>query len=50
MILFAAMTSVVFAAIAKETPREQAWTGLRLLAGFVGAGVALGWLMYFIPL
>lgn len=50
MVLFAALTSTVFAAIAKDAPREQLRTGLRLFAGFILAALVLGWLMYFIPL
>jgi hypothetical protein len=50
MIVFAAMTSAVFAAIGQETPRAQVRAGLRLFAAFIGAAFVLGWLMYFIPL
>lgn len=49
LMLFAALTSVVFAAIARETPREQLRAGLRMFAAFVGAAFIMGWLMYFIP-
>ena len=50
MLLFAALTATVFAAIAKDAVRDQLRTGLKLFAGFVGAAIALGWLLYFIPL
>ncbi|MEX2270188.1 MAG: hypothetical protein WD690_01865 [Vicinamibacterales bacterium] len=50
MVVFAALTSAVFAVIAKEAPRDQLRAGLRMLAGFVGVAFVLGWLMYFIPL
>lgn len=50
MVLFAALTSAVFAAIARETPRDQLRAALRMFAAFIGAAVVLGWLMYFIPL
>jgi hypothetical protein len=50
MMLFAALTAAVFAAIAHDVPREQARAGLRMFAGFMAAAIALGWLMYFIPL
>ena len=50
MVLFAAMTSAVFAAIAKDSLREQLRAGLRLFAAFVGVAIILGWLMYFVPL
>ena len=50
MMLFAALTSLVFAVIAKDAPRDQIRAGLRMFAGFVGVAFVLGWLMYFIPL
>ncbi len=50
MIVFAAMTSAVFAAIGHDPPRAQLRAGLRLFAAFIGAAFVLGWLMYFIPL
>ena len=50
MVVFAALTSAIFAVIAKETAREQLHTGARLFAAFVGGAFVLGWLMYFIPL
>jgi hypothetical protein len=49
MILFAALTSAVFGAIARDTWREMATTALRLFGGFIGVAFLLGWLMYFIP-
>ena len=50
MALFAAFVSVVFALLMREEPREQLELGGRLFAGFVGGGLLLGWLMYFLPL
>ncbi|HUF24090.1 MAG TPA: hypothetical protein VMN81_08190 [Vicinamibacterales bacterium] len=49
LVLFALMTSTVFAVIARDAVRDQVRTGLRLFAGFVGVAFILGWLMYFIP-
>jgi hypothetical protein len=49
MIVFAALTAAVFATIGHDEPREQARAGLRMFGGFIAAAVALGWLMYFIP-
>jgi heme/copper-type cytochrome/quinol oxidase subunit 4 len=48
--LFAFFVSLVFAVIAKDTPREQARFGGVLFAGFVVSAVVLGWLMYPFPL
>jgi hypothetical protein len=50
LVLFALFVSVVFAALMRETPREQAILGLRLFGGFVAAALVLGWLMYPLPL
>jgi hypothetical protein len=50
MVLFAGFVSVVFAALMRDQPREQVRLGAMLFAGFVLAGVVLGWLMYPIPL
>lgn len=50
LVLFSACAAAVFAAIAKDSLRDQLRTGLKLFAGFVGAAIALGWLFYFIPL
>lgn len=50
LLLFAALASAVFAAISRDDPREQLRTGATMFAGFVAAAVALGWLMYPLPL
>jgi hypothetical protein len=50
MALFAALVSTVFAALVRETPREQLSFGARLFAGFIAAAIAFGWLMYPFPL
>lgn len=50
LILFAFFVSAVFAALMRDEPRDQVSFGVRLFAGFVGAGVLLGWLMYPLPL
>ncbi|HXH06215.1 MAG TPA: hypothetical protein VNI83_06460 [Vicinamibacterales bacterium] len=46
LVLFALLVSTVFAALLRDDPREQARLGLKIFAGFVGAAIALGWLMY----
>ena len=48
--IFAFLVAVVFAVIAKDDPREQLRFGGVLFAGFVGAAIVLGWLMYPLPL
>ena len=50
MIVFSLFVSVVFAALTRDTPREQLTFGVRLFGGFVGAGILIGWLLYPLPL
>jgi hypothetical protein len=50
MVVFSLAVSTVFATLLRDTPREQLALGGRLFAGFVGAGMALGWLLYPLPL
>jgi len=50
LVLFAAFVSLVFAVIAKDSPKDQAKMGLSLLGSFVGAAFVLGWLMRLLPL
>lgn len=49
LVLFACFVGSVFATIAHDEPREQARLGLRIVGGFVGAGLVLGWLMFPLP-
>jgi prepilin signal peptidase PulO-like enzyme (type II secretory pathway) len=49
LVLFAFFVSLVFALIAKDDAREQVKFGGLLFAGFVGAAVVIGWLMYPFP-
>jgi protein-S-isoprenylcysteine O-methyltransferase Ste14 len=50
LVIFAFFVSLVFAMIAKNEPREQMRFGGLLFAGFLGAAIILGWLMYPFPL
>ena len=49
MVVFALFVSTVFATLMRDQPREQLVFGVRLLVGFVGAGVVIGWLLYPLP-
>jgi len=49
MTLFAALASVVFGAMAKDTDRERWLYGLKVFAEFMVIGLVLGWILYFIP-
>jgi hypothetical protein len=50
MALFSVFVSVVFATLMRDEPRDQLRFGARLFAGFIGAGLAIGWLLYPLPL
>ena len=50
MVLFAFLVSLVFAALLRDEPREQLRTGAMMFGAFVVVAVALGWLMYPLPL
>ena len=50
MLLFAFFVSVIFATITKDNPREQLRLGARMFATFIGAAIALGWLLRLFPL
>ena len=47
--LFAFFVSLVFAAIAKDDPREQLRFGGLMFAGFLASALVLGWLMFPFP-
>jgi heme A synthase len=50
MIVFAFFVSLVFAVLLRDEPREQLRTGLMMFGAFVVVAVAMGWLMYPLPL
>jgi hypothetical protein len=50
MLLFAFFVSVVFATIAKDTPKEQIAAGAKMFGLFAGAAIVLGWVMRIFPL
>ena len=50
MALFSLFVSIVFATLMRDEPRDQVWFGIRLFAGFIVAGVGIGWLLYPLPL
>lgn len=50
LLLFAFFVSLIFATIAKDTPKEQARLGAQMFATFIAAAIALGWVMRLFPL
>ena len=49
MVLFSLFVSTVFATLMRDLPGEQVRFGARLFAGFIGAGIIIGWLLYPLP-
>ena len=49
MTLFAALASVIFGAMAKDTTQERLIYGLKVFAEFMVIGLVLSWILYFIP-
>ena len=50
MAVFAIFASVGFATLMRDEPGDQIRFGARLFAGFMLAGILLGWLLYPLPL
>ncbi len=50
MALFAALVSTVFAALMRDSPRDQLILGARLFGAFLLVALAMGWLMYPFPI
>jgi hypothetical protein len=50
LVIFAFFVSLVFALLSRDSAREQFRFGGLLMAGFLAAGIVLGWLMYLLPL
>jgi len=50
LVLFALIVSTVFALITKNTPREQVRYGVFVFLSFLFVALAVGWIMYPLPL
>jgi heme A synthase len=50
LVLFAALVSIVFAVLLRDDPREQARYAAMMFGAFVGIALAVGWVMYPLPL
>lgn len=49
MTAFAVLAAVVFGTVAKESNSERLWYGLKVFLEFLVIGLALAWVLYFIP-
>ena len=50
LLFFALVVSVVFALITKNEPREQLRYGIFVFLSFLAVALAVGWIMYPLPL
>ena len=50
MVIFALFVSIVFATLLRDDPKEQLRLGAKMFAGMVGGAIAVGWLLYPLPL
>jgi hypothetical protein len=50
MTAFAFLASVVFGTVSKDTTRDRLFYGLKVFGEFMLVGIALSWLLYFLPL
>lgn len=49
MVFFAALVSVIFGVIGRDQARGRALYGLKIFAEFIGVGLILAWILYWIP-
>lgn len=49
MLLFSGLVAVVFGTVARDNTRDRVRYGLKIFAEFVGFGLLLAWLLYFLP-
>jgi hypothetical protein len=49
MILFAAIVAIVFSVLGKDTPKGSLVYGLKVFAEFTLIGLAIAWILYFLP-
>jgi hypothetical protein len=49
MCAFALAAGVVFGTVAKDNPKDRFLYGFKVFAEFVLIGLALGWVLYFLP-
>lgn len=50
MLLFAFVVSLVFGAISRNNTKERLLGGLKVFGEFMGVGLVLAWVLYFLPL
>lgn len=49
MVLFATFVAVIFGIVGREKPSERLTYGVKIFAEFVGIGLILAWVLYWLP-
>jgi hypothetical protein len=49
MVLFGAFVAIIFGIVGREKPSERFIYGTKIFAEFVGIGIALAWILYWLP-
>jgi hypothetical protein len=49
MTLFSALVAVVFGIVGREKPWERFAYGAKIFIEFIGIGLALAWVLYWLP-
>ena len=49
MTAFAVFAAIVFGTVAKDTNKDRLLYGVKVFLEFMVIGLALGWILYFIP-
>jgi hypothetical protein len=49
MILFAIFVAIIFGIVGREKTSERVTYGAKIFAEFVGIGLVLAWLLYWLP-
>jgi hypothetical protein len=49
MLIFALLVALIFGLVSRGSKREQLFYGIKVFAEFMGIGLLLAWLLYFLP-
>ncbi len=50
MILFAAFVAIIFGIIGRDEPFERFTYGAKIFGEFIGIGLSLAWVLYWLPI
>lgn len=49
MLLFAAFVAIIFGVVGREKPSERVAYGAKIFVEFVGIGLVLAWVLFWLP-